>query len=324
MTGERKKLGFEILIGKLKKNIGKLFITNLLFAFPLGIGIATGWLLDSFLHYPIVIYPAAFVIAAPFYPGVVVIARDLSEGKFEGGIFSRFVEAVKESWLKYLISGVLFYLVFEMCFFGISLYIGFGRAYSWIFYLPMFFSILISVFFLFFFLSAFLMISSFDLKLKAVFKNSALATFGEVKNNFFSVVAIVAYLAVTALPFVIISYLIGVLPYTVIYILLISYLLIDVLLLIPAPCSLIISHYLYPNMLRVIGGVDTKEEVSKEKKIEKVKEDIKEEIVNNEGDMEKLIQGSDDDYIFYNGKMIKRGTLKKMYNESKEVNKNEE
>ncbi len=318
MAKESKVKGFEILFKKLKKNYGKLLMVNLIFALPLGASIGIAYLINMLVHIDLLIYPLVLIFAAPFYSGVVVLSRDISEGDFKGGYLKRFIESFKENWLKFLISGIFLYIAFEICYLGIYLYIAMASKYGWIFYLPMTFSVLITLFFLFLFYGVFLMIPSFELKMRAVYKNSALSTFGELKNNFLATLCIVVYLLILCLPFIIMSYLASVLPAPVVIAMLTVYVILALVFLVPAPISMIISHYRYEDMLRVIAGVNTQVGETSEEKVEKVKEEVKEELESNAVDIEKLLNGNDDDYVFYNGKMIKRGLLRKLHEQSKE------
>lgn len=311
MTGERKKLGFEILLDKLGKNAGRLFLVNLMYAVPLGLSFALMYLVNIFVNLSPVVYPFAFVLSAPFFAGVVVLSRDLSQGLKPEKMLKRFLKAAKENWLKFIILGFMLYVSVVICYFSLVLYISFAQSMSWVFYIPLAFSILICVALAFFFFSAFLMVPSFELKFSAALKNSALAILGEAKQNFFALFSCIIYLMVALMPIVILFNLAGTLGVEMVTILVTIYIFAAILLLIPSPVAMMVSHFLYPFMLSVIGKVGNE---SEEEKIahqnEEIAQGIAEDIADNSEDLSELLQGDDDDYVFYKGKMIKRRVLK--------------
>lgn len=260
----------------------------------------------------------------PFYPGVVVCARDFSQNLRPESILKTYFKAVKENALKFLVCGIFMYLAFLGCYYGVGMYSSLASYISWIFYIVLFFAILISVFFIFLFYAVPLMTVSFDLKFKDIYKNSALMTFGELKHNFFSTVGIVAYLAVFLMPVMIISYLSNMLPVETVKWLLIGYVVFAFGLLIPAQCTMIICNYLYPNMRAVISGDDISYGNSsapapdlKSFEEEKI---IQQEEVSPSIRLEELKVGNEDDYVFYQGKMIKRKILLNMLEQKDEEN----
>lgn len=328
MYQERKKLGFEILIGKLRSNLGRLILVNLMFSIPLllSMGIVSVIYLFVFRNFPLVL-PLAIILASPFYSGVVVLSRDVSRGIKCEHPFSAYCKAVKENGLRFLVWGLFTYLGFEGCYFGFTVYSSMARHFSWIFYVVMFFVFLISIFFLFISYAIPLMTVSFELKQKAVYKNSALMTFGEIKNNLFSTFSVIIFLAVVLMPFIIISYLSAVLPVNTVKILLVAYLAFAFGVLIPAPCSMMISHYLYPNMRAMIAQEDTDNGTSSAPlnvtKASVVETPTYTEPDVPEVDIEELRKGDGEEYIFYHGKMIKRKILLNMLEQKEEENEDE-
>lgn len=314
MSEERKKPGFELLLVNFFSNLGRMILVNLVFAVPLLCFTALSFVLYKFvLHIPGVVLPLGFLLASPFYSGVVVLSRDYSQGIRPDGIFSAYLGAVKENWVNFLIGGVIFYFAFVGCYFSVTIYYAMSQL-SWLFYFLLFVSVLICIFFLFLFYAYFLMSASFELKFKDVIKNSALMTFGEIKQNFFLTIGILAVLAVVLLPVIVILHLASVVPVETVKILLIVYIAFAFGVLIPAPCTMLIGHFLYPNMKSVIAGRDDSAE-----NIKAPEPDIKPR--NTAFDTDKrpsaedfgdLLSGDDDEYVFYNGKMIRRKVLRQL------------
>lgn len=329
MYQERKKLGFETLVSKIRSNLGCLILVNLLFAVPLAASVALAMVLNAYvIKIPVLALPLAIVFAGPFYSGVVVLARDYSRNVKNKKILSTYIKAIKDNGLRFLLWGIIMYLGIVGCYFGFKLYSSMAALFGWIFYVVMFFLFVIAVFFLFLSFTVPLMTVSFELRQKDVYKNSALMTFGEIKNNFFATVGIVVFLAIAILPFILISYLSSLMPLMLAKILLIGYLSFIVIALIPAPCALIISHYLYPDMYAVITGESALEGKNSDP-FPDAKQETQVEVLNDqnpkesEPDLEDLRNGDGDEYIFYQGKMIKRKLLLSILEQKEEGNDNE-
>lgn len=318
MNQERKKLGFELLINNLWSNLLYMMLINLIFAVPLFCSIAIAYLICLYLL-PVVpvTLPLSLVLASPFYAGVVALSREYSQGIRPEGIFKKYIAEVKENGLKFLLNGFFLYVAYLICYFSVSVYASL-TSLGWFFYIFLFVAIVICVFFLFMFYAVPLMTVSFDLKLKDVYKNSALMTFGEAKQNFFATIGTAAYLCVVLTPIMIISYMASLLPADTIKILLIAYGAFALAVLIPAPCAMIISNYLYPNMRSVIAGEDISKdnETAPAPDIRPRGEVYEEAPQKPEVNLDELRKGDGEEYIFYQGKMIKRKTLIEKLEES--------
>ncbi len=315
MTEIRKKLGFEVLLESFFLNLGRLILTNLVFAVPMIVAVIITYALFLLLPEPVLVFPLIAVFAAPFYPGVVTLSRDISTGAFSGGLLRLFIDSVKDNWFRSLITSIVLYGAFVLCYFSIAVYSIIADG-NWLIYLFIFVVALIALFFLFFSYAVYLMIVSFDLKLRDIFKNSALMTFGEIKQNFFITFACVLFLAVVLMPALFILHLSNVMSSEIVSVLLFSYLGLVFATIIPASCSFFVSYYLYPNMRSVIAGereADPEEEANTSTKF--ISEQIR---TSADEDLDALCQGDPDEYIFYNGKMLKRSTLVSIMEEKKE------
>lgn len=325
MFQERKKMSFEILISNLLANFGRLMLANLIFAVPFIGSVILSWVVyKNILDILPLAVVLVFIIASPFYAGVVRISRDLSQNIRPKGMFRTFFSAVKENGLRFLLIGIISYIAVLGCYFGIGVYSAMAANVSGIFYVLMFFVVLFCVFFLFFFFASPLMTVSFELKVKDVFKNSALMTFGEFKKNFFATVGILFYLAISLFPMIAIPNFQSLLSLETTKIILIVYSVVAFGMLIPAHCNMIISHYLYPNMKAVISGnidnvvlSDGAPDVKETKAKPAI---ITEEITPPPVDLKELKMGDGDEYIFYQGKMIKRKTLINLLEEKEKNN----
>ncbi len=309
MTTERKKMGIEKFISVYFSNFGKFTLVNLIFALPFALAFGLCFLLCKFLlPYPTLVLPFTAVLAAPFYSGVVVVCKNIYYDEVTFGIFSEFLSAVKENFKAFILHGFVAYVAFVGCYHGMVIYNTLAKI-SPVFYVMLFVSALLALFLLFLLFGLPMMSSFFDLKLKDVYKNSALMTFGEIKANFIAGAGVVVYLAVLSLPimiFILLSFVWGsaVSGYaTFIYIAL------AMLLLVPAGVSAIITACIYPDMKRVITGEAKRniEAIRKEDEEEKITEESKAPEFSDI-DMEALNKSSGE-YVFYNGKMIKKSVI---------------
>lgn len=308
MTTERKKMGFEKFLSTYFSKLGKFTLVNLIFALPFAVSVVLCYLLCRFLlpNLTMVILPLALILAAPFYSGVVVVSKNIYYDEINFGIFKAFLSAVKNNFKAYLVHGVFAYLAFVGCYHGIVIYNLFAKS-SGIFYVMVFVSVLLALFLLFLLYGAPLMSAFFDLKLKDVYKNSLLMTFGELKSNFFATVGLVAYLAVLSLPVMLFGLLSHVWGEAVSVYVIFAYIALALLLLVPSGVSSIITACLYPNMKHVISG-EAKATIEAIRKEDEEAQKAAEEPDYSDFDVEALSK-STGEYVFYNGKMIKKSVI---------------
>lgn len=319
MTTERKKSGFEKFISTYFSNLGKFILVNLIFAVPFSVAMAACFALCRFLlpQLTMVIMPLVLVLAAPFYSGVVVSCKNIFFDEAEYGVFNGFKTAVKENFKAFLVHGVVAYLAFVGCYHGIVIYNLLAKT-SGIFYVMLFVSVLVAVFFLFLLYAAPVMSAFFDLKLKDVYKNSALVTFGEIKANFFATVGIFAFLAVLSLPvmfFMLLSYVWG---SGVTAIVTLVYAVLVLILLVPSGVSSIITACLYPDMKRVVSGEARANVEAIRREEAENNADAESPSVNREDIDTEAIMKSSGEYVFYNGRMVKKSVFLEEIKESEE------
>lgn len=311
MTTERKKMGFEKYLSTYFSNFGKFTLVNLIFSVPLALSVILCYVLCRFLlpQAMMVILPLVLILAAPFYSGVVVVSKNIYYDEVTFGIFNEFIYAVKENFKAYLLHGVVAYVAFVGCYHGIVIYNSLTQS-SWVFYIMLFASILIALFFVFLLYGVTMMSAFFELSLKDVYKNSILMVFGEIKNHFFATVGSFAYLAVATLPLMLIFLLSYFMSPAVTGIMVVVYLGLIVLFLVPAGVSSIITACLYPDMKRVITGEAKAnlEAIRKEDEEKKVNPEAFKESEFSDIDIEAL-KKSTGDYVFYNGRMIKKSVI---------------
>ena len=310
MITERKKTPFEKFFSAYFSKFGHFTLLNIIFAVPLGLAFGICFLLCRFLlpQAAMLILPATLILAAPFYSGVVVVGKKLYYDEVMDSVFAEYIRAVKENFLHFLVHGVVAYLAFEGAYYGISIYTYLAQA-SRIFYAMLVVSIIVLLLLLFLLFGVSLMSAFFELKLKDVYKNSFLMTFGEIKSNFIAALCVVAFLAVLSIPLAFFFNLTSVWGEKTSLIVIYSYLGAIFAFLIPSAVSSFVTASLYPDLKRVITG-EAKENIEAIRK-----EEAKEELENSEPDYSSIdlsaLEKSDGEYVFYNGKMIKKSTVLK-------------
>ncbi len=305
MEQSRKKMKFEFLFERYFSNFPRIIFTNLIFFVPLFVALSVYYFImfmDNLLLSVLSTIPLVTFVF-PFFAGVVMVSRNIARGDEKVKVFSTFIKGVKENFKEFLLYGFLTSLVFVFSYFSISIYAKM-LSQSWIFYVAMFVCILIDLAVLFIFFYVPLMTVTFDLSLKHIFKNSFLMSFGELKNNLFALLSLVVVFAVC---FTLVAFATQELLVIIITLLILA-------LLLPATAQYVVSFYVYDDMY---GSIAQRDE--KSKNIDTMIADAKAK-KNGESVVEDNTDYSDvdistlkdtDDFIFYNGKMMKQSELLK-------------
>lgn len=250
----------------------------------------------------------------PFYAGVTQVTSHMARGEEEVEVLHNYIAGVKENFLRFLFHGLVLFVAIVFSYFSITLYISLASTVSGYFYVLLAVSIIIAIVFLFAFFYLPCMTVTFDLSMKNIYKNSMLMTFGEFKHNLFATFGlfVLALFCATALfccgdgiALVIVTAILA-------------------LFIVPSIMSYIINSAVYPNMYSMItNGKKKTEEI--DKKLENRRkgqlyddEPEKSFVPDDFNDLEIDSSKDGDEYIFYNGKMVKRSVLLKQMNQSKE------
>ena len=303
MEQTRKRMKFEILLERYFSNFPRIMLTNLIFFIPLAVVGALYFLLQQTLSdFSTLFLIPLLTVLYPFYAGIVLVCRNIARGDEKVKVFSTFFKAVKENFLKFMFYGFLLSLVAVLSFYSISVYSKLLSS-SWMFYVALFTCILIALEVLFISYYIPVMTVTFDLSLKHIFKNSFLMSFGEIKNNFFALISLAVVLAIC---FTITAFFTNALLIFIITLVLLA-------LILPASCQFVISFFVYDDMY---GSIAYREE--KVQDIDDAITDAKnkkqqnnEVSVEDYSDVDITALKDTDDYIFYNGKMIKQSVLLK-------------
>lgn len=318
MAGKKAKFALADFFSNLFSNFGKIIFTNLLFAVPLAVLVTAFYFLDSALNLGgYFILMLAIIPLSPFYAGVTLVTSRIARGEEELNVFATFKEGVKNNWKSFLFHGVIAYFAVIFSYFSIKLYSSMisqpnmESFFLVLLYICLIVSILIAAAFLFIFFYVPSMTVTFDLSLKNIYKNSALMSFGELKHNIIATfgLLIIALFCATILLFV------GNANSSIALIIATAVLM---FLLVPALVSYVINASVYPGMYNLMT-----EKEKRSKKIDKkmdnrrkgqfIDDDDEESNIAEEFldlDVEENKDG--DEYIFFNGKMVKRSVIIKM------------
>lgn len=296
-------------------NFPRLILTNLLFAVPFAVFFCIFWLINTLtgLNRMFILLLAVIPIF-PFYAGVVQVTSHMVRGEENVDVFQNFISGIKSNFLRFLIHGIVFYAAVIFSYYSIVVYLEFGSQ-SNVLYVLMGITIFISVFLLFAFFYIPPMTVTFDLSMKHIYKNSALMTFGEIKHNIIALFGLIILAFACATILFCCTVPIAVIIATVIL----------AVVFIPSIMSYIINSAVYKPMYSMI--------VDKSKKINRIDEKIenrRQGIFYDDEEEEKPNyaeefasvdideSGNMEEYIYFNGKMVKRGVLLRMKKEAME------
>lgn len=311
MATERKKFTFENLVSIYFRKFYKIFFTNLLFAVPT---VAVGVIL-YFLTKPLgeiislVISMLTVVICYPLYAGVTLVTRNLGRGE-DVKVSESFLGGIADNYKKFLVHSIILYFILTIGIFSFTFYSRMAVALGGIMYVLLITMILIALWLMFMFYYVPLMTVTFDLSLKNIYKNSALMAIGELKVNFVTLFSVLIFTAICATPLIFSA------GNAVAVIVITAVMLIAVY---PASYSLITGFFIQDTMMMMVTGRgdEVHDIKSTEEKLAKLRNETKDDLENI--DIEK-VKNSREEYIFHNGKMIKRTTILEMMKEKENNN----
>ncbi|MGN0462667.1 MAG: hypothetical protein ACI4HZ_09515 [Ruminococcus sp.] len=311
MATERKKFTFENLVSIYFRKFYKIVFTNLLFAVPT---VAVGVIL-YFLTKPLgeilslVISMLTVVICYPLYAGVTLVTRNLGRGE-DVKVLECFFGGIADNCKKFLVHSIFLYFIFTIGIFSFTFYSRMAVALGGIMYVLLITMILIALWLMFMFYYVPLMTVTFDLSLKNIYKNSALMAIGELKVNFVTLFSVLIFTAICATPLIFSA------GNAVAVIVITAVMLIAVY---PASYSLFTGFFIQDTMMMMVTGRgdEVHDIKSTEEKLAKLRNETKDDLENI--DIEK-VKNSRDEYIFHNGKMIKRTTILEMMKEKENNN----
>lgn len=313
MAAEKKQFPLADFFTALFYNFPKLLLTNLLFAVPFAAVFAIFYFINSAAGINSNLFLMLGVIPIfPFYAGVTLVTSHMVRNEEGLRVAETFFRGIKENFLRFLVHGAVFYLALFFSYYSVVLYSGLGKT-NHVFYGLLVISLLIAVFFLFIFYYIPPMTVTFDISMKNIYKNSVLMCFGELKHN------IIATFGIAVLGLVFLTILLCCSDALLVVIITA----VIALLLAPSLVSFIINSAVYSSMYAMIVDKDKKSrEINK--KIEDKQSGVSADNSQPLADIEIDESGDGNEYIFYNGKMIKRSVLISMKKQAQASEKSDD
>lgn len=317
MASQSKKetLPITAVITNLFRNLPRLMLTNLLFAVPMAAFLGLFWFLGTLLPLDSMqqnlLTLLTLVPLSPFYAGVVKVTVKMASGEEKTPVWSNFFSAVKENFGRFLIHGAVFYVAVVFSYISFSIYLHLISV-NMLFVAPFVITIIIMLVlaFMFFYIPA--MTVTFDIPMKYIYKNSFLMSYGELKNNFIGLFGLFL-LTVVSTTFLIACY--G----SPVAVVIVTAVLAAVF--VPAIAAFIIHSAVYAQMYAMITDrsrqmekINAKIDAKKQEHAAQSRDELLESLRNFEVD-ESI---PDDEYVYFNGRMVKNGTLKKLKKEAEE------
>ena len=308
MDNERKRMRFEVFIERYFGNFHRILLTNILFAVPSAIILAILYFISIRLlpDAGAGFYLFSIIPLYPFYAGVVMVVRDIARGDSEVRTAAVFFKAVKDNFPRFLLHGAVVCAAAMFSYYSIRFYVGM-LSVSWLMYAVLFVCIFIVLLALYASFYLPLMAVTYDIKLRYLYKNCFLMSFGEFKNNLFATfaIAVVAAICLTVTAF---SGSVAVL------VIILSVLWV---FLIPATYTFCYTFFVYDGMVAIIREKGNKGQSEDEKAALKDKPENRPSMAVeydfSDIDVSKL--RDTDDFIFHNGRMIKQSVLLRMIKE---------
>lgn len=316
MSAEKNSIVLSDFFTKFFHNIPKLLLTNLLFALPFAVFFGIFYLIQTYVFKSIFVLFLAVIPIFPFYAGITQVTAHMARGEKDVDVLHNFLSGIKDNFFRFIIHGVVVFAAIVFSYFSITLYITLASTSSGFFYFLLAISIIIALIFLFAFFYLPSMTVTFDLSMKNLYKNSILMAFGEFKHNLIAVFGLFILALVCATAILCCGDGLALIIVTAIL----------ALFIVPSIMSYIINCAVYKNMYAMITGSKNKTDEIDRKLENRRKgqlfddEPEKSFVPEDFNDLEIDSSKDGDEYIFYNGKMVKRSLLikqKQKYEEDK-------
>lgn len=322
MGNGRKKLRIEIFFEQLFSNLGKLIITNLLFAIPSAAVFTLYYFLNKALFdgIHIIFSMTAVILLYPFYAGVVMAVRNIVSERNDAPLVRSFFSAIRHNFPVFLLHGVVICGATILSYSALVFYIQL-LSQSWIMYVALFFCILVVLLVMYASFYLPLMTLTYDIKLRYIYKNCLLMSFGEFKHNLAATLAlmVLAGICLTATAF---------LPSAIVLLIVVCALW---ALFIPSIATYCYTFCVYQPMVDIIENKDAAgKEISEKIKAASAPRGADKPVPQPEeedfSDIDIRQLKDTDDFIFHNGRMVRQSTLLKILREKeaqKEVEKHD-
>ena len=285
-------------------NIGRLMLTNILLI-PFNIFVAgyIYFLYRSFDGINILAASAVLIIFNIGMAGVAQVCRYIYIDK-EFSTVAAFFKGIRENALRFFIHGIISYAAFVVSYLSIYLYYK-GTSSHTIFWLPLIIAVVITIGLLFMSYYMNIMTITMDISLKSTYRNCILFSFGELKNN---AVATFGLLILGGIVFSVV-YIINNSMVSIVFIVVMQ------IFFLPSTFQYILTFYLYDDMVAMLD--ETKHTIKNDEEDQENKDSPSLNIdAEDAGILEKIYEESSDEFIYYNGRMIRRSEVEKLIENS--------
>ena len=160
--------------------------THFMLTLPSGEGVTT---LDIWTLYAV---PSPVILLAPFTAGLTYVTRNFAREE-HAFVWYDFRQAVQKNWKAFLLNGVVFYLVYVILSFALIYYFNAAKDNPF-FYVAFWFCFVLAILFLFAQYYVPMMLVTFDLKLRQVYRNAAVFILAGLFRNILITVILIALL----------------------------------------------------------------------------------------------------------------------------------
>lgn len=289
----------DFLANVLTENLKTLILTNLLLDIPLVIIAGIIALISYFLG-GIYVFIVMLVIPllAPFSAGVFYIVRNITKGE-KIKIAEQFKRGIKDNAFQFFIQGIIHYLVFSGFYVAFEFYR--NDLSNPLIISALVSSIIVALIYIFMAFNMGMMTVTVKLRSIDIFKNSLLLSFMAIVQNLKTLLALVFIFALVFSLIILISNI-------TIEICVLAAL---VLIILPTLIFLVIGYNSYPAIKRFVIDSKTEKKPQEEKKTVVLPQLTAEEL-------EEYAEGDPDEYVYVDGKMVKRATVLKMLEKIKQ------
>lgn len=277
------------------RKFSKLVQLNLLFIVPLIAVFAIIYFINHFIQQPFLfMIPVIFI--SPFVAGLTYVTRNFAREE-HAFVYSDFKETVIKNWKQFLINGMICYVFTVIIYVAIQYYWMMSTKNN-LYSIALGLCIMLSCLFVFAQYYIPIMIITFDLKLKQIYKNAFIfAILGLWRNLLLTVILVVLIFAIFVMYYIL-------MPLTM---LIASILLILILF---AFCSYMINFMVYPLIVKMMIKPYYEKQNAAEKDTGSAKAEEKLEESELPSPQSQAVSDEDDEkkpeYVFVNGKLIKR------------------
>lgn len=292
---KQRKYGLGDFFSNYMGNFGKLLIVNIMFCVPLAI--FCGILVIIMMTRGVNIFEIFLLIPlmSPFFAGLINVCRKLTaDGEFR--TVKDFFEGIRDNWKFFAVNSVFLYILSVSIWASVNYFANNESNLQTVSYLVV--MIITSVLFIFAELSAVVMAVSVELKAVEIVKNSFIMVLGGFTNHLKTFMS----LLFTASLIYSVAALTGnaVVSFSIICVLTVT--------IIPALIIYIIVYNSYQNIERIV--IDPYLKNQKEEKLTQIQKEQEDKLTVE--DLEPLSKGDPEEYVFFNGKTVKRKNIIKM------------